>query len=308
MVARLKRIRMASWVGIFGNIILALLKITLGLISGSLAVVGDGLDSTTDIFSFLITLFATRIMAKEPDQKHPYGHHRAEALATLLIAFIILFAGLQLLIFSLTKIFRPGATEVPTLPAIIATLISIGVKLLLALYQFKIGKSTDSSMLIANGRNMLSDVLLSSGVLLGTALTIMLKIPLLDQILAVLISFWIMRTAIHLFLSTNTELMDGLEDTSIYEAIFAAVDEVDQVYNPHRTRVRKLANLYLIDLDIEVDGNLTVAEGHQLAIEVEQALRRSIENLYDIAVHVEPLGNIESGEKYGLSSQELLNG
>ena len=101
--------------------------------------------------------------------------------------------------------------------------------------------------------------------------------------------------------------MDGLEDTSIYEAIFAAVDEVDQVYN-HIGRGCGNLPICMIDLDIEVDGNLTVAEGHQLAIEVEQALRRSIENLYDIAVHVEPLGNIESGEKYGLSSQELLNG
>jgi len=306
--SRLKLIKIASWVGMIGNTILALAKITIGLISGSLAVIGDGLDSITDLFSFLIIFFAIRIIAKAPDQNHPYGHHRAESLATLLISFIIFFAGLQLLIFSLTKILRPGPTEVPTLPAIIVSLISVGGKLLLALYQFKIGKSTESSMLIANGRNMLGDVLLSSGVLLGTSLSIILGIPLLDPILAMLISFWIIRTALHLYLSTNMELMDGIEDTSIYEAIFAAVDEVDQVYNPHRTRVRKLANLYLIDLDIEVDGNLTVAQGHQLAVEVEQALRRSIKNLYDIAVHVEPLGNIESGEKYGLSSQEFLNG
>ena len=138
-------------------------------------------------------------MAKEPDQKHPYGHHRAESLATLLIAFIIFFAGLQLLFFSLTKILRPGATAVPSSPAIIATLISIGVKLLLALYQFKIGKSTECSMLIANGRNMLGDVFLSAGVLLGTALSIILNIPLLDQILAVLISFWIIHCSATLF-------------------------------------------------------------------------------------------------------------
>ena len=104
------------------------------------------------------------------------------SLATLLIVFIILFAGLQLLIF-LTKIFRPGATEVPTLPADTATLISIGVKLLLALYQFKISKAR---IVQCHQRfNMLSDVLLSG--VLRTALTIMLNS--VDQIPAVLISF-----------------------------------------------------------------------------------------------------------------------
>jgi divalent metal cation (Fe/Co/Zn/Cd) transporter len=88
--------------------------------------------------------------------------------------------------------------------------------------------------------------------------------------------------------------------------VFAAVQEVKDVFNPHRTRIRKLANLYLIDIDIEVDGRLTVAEGHQLAVEVENMLRQRIDNLYDVAVHVEPLGNIETEEKYGLSPQEIF--
>lgn len=307
MEPRLMPIKIASWVGIIGNTVLALTKIALGLISGSLAVIGDGIDSATDIFSFLIILFATRIMAKGPDQNHPYGHHRAESLATLLIAFIIFSAGIQLLLIAITQIFAPGETEVPSLLAVIATLFSIGGKLLLTLYQFKIGKSTDSSMLMANGQNMLGDLFISLGVLIGTLLTIILEIPLIDRVIALLIGFWIIRTAIHIFLEANTELMEGIEDTSIYEAVFAAVKGVDQVCNPHRTRVRKLSNLYLIDIDIEVDGNLTVAEGHHLAVEVERVLRQSIENLYDIAVHVEPIGNIEIGEKYGLSSKEFLH-
>ncbi len=305
MNQRLKQIQVASWVGIIGNSILALLKVSLGLISGSLAVVGDGIDSATDILSFLIIFFATRIMSKAPDKKHPYGHLRAETLATLIIAFIILFAGIQLMFTSIIKLASANRTEIPSLLAIIVTFFSVFGKLFLSIYQFKIAKKTKSSMLNANGRNMLSDIFISLGVLVGLLFTITLKMPLIDPMVAILISIWIVRTAIHIFLEANTELMEGIEDTSIYEEVFTAVKKVKNVSNPHRTRVRKLSNLYLIDIDIEVDGELTVAEGHQLAVKVEKALRQSIDNLYDVAVHVEPVGNIEIGEKYGLSSKEF---
>jgi cation diffusion facilitator family transporter len=306
MSQRIRQIKIASWVGIIGNLILAISKIILGLISSSLAVVGDGIDSTTDVLSFLIIFFAAKIMSKAPDKNHPYGHYRAETLATLIISFIILFAGLQLFTSSLKTILNGSRAEIPSSLAVIAAFISVLGKLTLAVYQFKIGKKTDSSMLIANSRNMFGDIFVSLGVLIGVFFTIKFNTPIIDPIIAILISFWIIRTAIHIFLEANTELMEGIEDTSIYKQIFDAVKKVKGVSNPHRTRVRKLSNLYLIDLDIEVDGKLTVTEGHRLAIKVESILRMSIDNLYDIAVHVEPLGNVESGEKYGISDQEFF--
>ena len=120
--------------------------------------------------------------------------------------------------------------------------ISILGKLLLALYQFKTGRKTESAMLIANGRNMLADLYVSLGVLLGTFATITLQIPLIDHLVAMLIAVWIIWTAVRIFLDANTELMDGVKDTSIYQAVFDAVDQVENVANPHRTRIRKLSN------------------------------------------------------------------
>ena len=306
MNQRIRQIKIASWVGIIGNLILALTKIILGLISGSLAVVGDGIDSTTDVLSFLIVFFAAKIMTKSPDKNHPYGHYRAETLATLIIAFIILFAGLQLFTSSLKTIIIGKGTELPSSLALIAAFISIFGKIALTVYQYRIGKTANSSMLIANSRNMSGDIFVSLGVLVGIFFSIMFNTPIIDSIIAILISFWIIRTAIHIFLEANTELMEGIEDTSIYEQVFDAIKEVKGVSNPHRTRIRKLSNLYLIDLDIEVDGRLTVTEGHRLAAQVEKVLRKSIDNLYDVAVHVEPLGNVETEEKYGLSDQEFI--
>jgi cation diffusion facilitator family transporter len=303
---RIQQIKIASRIGIIGNSVLALIKGIMGYLAGSLAVVGDGLDSATDVMSFIIIFFALKIMAKAPDKQHPYGHHRAEALATLVIAFIILFAGIQLFFIALGKVLRGAPNTIPSALAVWASFCSILGKLLLALYQFHVGRKTKSSMLIASGRNMLADLYVSLGVLIGAFSTITLQIPLIDPLVAILISCWIMRTAVHIFLEANTELMEGVKDVSIYRQVFAAVQEVKDVFNPHRTRIRKLANLYLIDIDIEVDGRLTVAEGHQLAVEVENMLRQRIDNLYDVAVHVEPLGNIETEEKYGLSPQEIF--
>ncbi len=305
MDQRLKTINIASWIGIAGNFILAILKIILGLISHSLAVVGDGIDSTTDVLSFLVILFATRIIAKKPDQTHPYGHHRAEPLATVIIAFIIFFVGAQLFISTISTLINKANIEIPAPLAIYATLFSIIGKLGLAFYQYRIGKRTSSSMLTANAQNMLGDIFISLGVLIGLAFTFWFDLPIIDSLIALVVSIWIMRTAVTIFIETNTELMEGISDTSIYVTIFESVAKVEGATNPHRTRIRKLANLYVIDMDIEVSDRLTVAEGHQIAVKVEEKLRKAIDNLYDVTVHVEPMGNVETKEKYGLSGKEF---
>ena len=99
--------------------------------------------------------------------------------------------------------------------------------------------------------------------------------------------------------------MDGVDDKSVYEQIFAAVDKTEGAINPHRTRVRKIASLYVIDLDVEVDGSITVTAAHEIAMSLETEIRTSVENVYDIMVHVEPKGNIEHTEKFGVSGDTL---
>ncbi|HPT75424.1 MAG: cation transporter [Epulopiscium sp.] len=305
MDKREKKISRASWVGIIGNGILAVLKVFFGLISGSMALVGDGIDSFTDIVTGFIILFAAKIMSKPPDREHPYGHQRAETIATVLLAFIIFFAGAQLLINTVPAIFSKEETDLPSAIAIYIALISILGKLFLAFYQYKIGKLTQSSMLIANSKNMKNDILISVGVLFGLLFTFLLKLPVFDFITAIIIALWIIKEAYEIVIESNMELMDGVEDTSIYQEVFDAIDQIEGVYNPHRTRIRKMSNLYIIDTDIEVDQNLTVLEAHKIAMKVEKIIKEKIQDVYDVIVHVEPLGNIEHNESYGLSQKML---
>ena len=98
--------------------------------------------------------------------------------------------------------------------------------------------------------------------------------------------------------------MEGLTDTGIYLELFKVVSSVEKAYNPHRARIRKIGSYLIVDLDIEVPGEISVYEGHEVAKEVEQIIKKRIDNVYDVLIHVEPKGNIEE-ERYGVSSTKL---
>ena len=307
MKTRGSKIKTASWVGIYGNAILSIAKISVGIIAGSLAVVADGIDSAIDILTSIITLIAAYFITKPPDIKHPYGYQRADTIATKALSFIIFFAGAQLAISTVMNLIEGEIREIPSVIAIYVTLVSIVGKLLLAVYQFKMGKITESQMLIANGKNMQNDIIISISVLLGLAFTFIFKLPVLDTITALVVSIWIMYVAFKIFMQTNIELMDGIENTSIYKDVFKAVEQVKNVHNPHKVRIRKLSNNYIIELDIEIDGSKNLNEAHKIGHEVEKNIRKNIKNVYEVLIHTEPRGNIDKDEKFGISNKNIDN-
>ncbi|HOO33031.1 MAG TPA: cation diffusion facilitator family transporter [Thermotogota bacterium] len=300
---RIQNIKRASWIGVIGNTILAVLKIFTGAVTGSFAVIGDGIDSTTDILTSFLTLWVTKIIDKPPDEEHPYGHGRAETIATGILAFIIFYAGIQLIITSIQRIFSGEVSQIPSAPAIYVTIFSIIVKIFLAWYKYSTGKREKSSMLIADAKNMRNDVFLSSSVLIGLIFTYVFNLPILDKIVALFLGVWIIKVAIEIFYEENHELMEGVEDTSVYNQIFHAVGIVEGAYNPHKARIRKIGAYLIIDLDIEVDGQMTVTASHEIARQVEKSIKEHVEHVYDVLIHVEPLGNVEEDEKYGVCSK-----
>jgi cation diffusion facilitator family transporter len=305
MTDRLRGIRRASLIGLWGNAILASSKIVVGFLAGSLAVVGDGIDSSTDVIISLMTLMVSRYMAKPSDKEHPFGHGRAETIATSVLAFIVFFAGAQLLIRTLENFADAAVREIPHPAALYVTVFSIAGKLLLAWSQHRFGKKYKSDMLIANSKNMQGDVLISSAILAGLFFTVILDMPVLDPVTAFLVSLWILKSGLDIFRTVNMELMDGNTDRDLYRAIFEAVREVRGAGNPHRARIRKIASLYDIDLDIEVKPQMRVDQAHGIAVQVEKAIREKIDNVFDVMVHIEPEGNTEENESYGLSETEI---
>ena len=162
-------------------------------------------------------------------------------------------------------------------------------------------------MLIANAKNMRNDILLSLSVLASLIFTMVLKEPLIDRIIALLISLFIMYTGFKIFMKSNIDLMDGIDNTEVYDKLFQSVHSVEGAHNPHRVRARKIGHYYMINLDIEVDPDLPVKKAHDIAKNVENSIKSNLRNIYDVMVHVEPLGNLEEDEKYGITETEIHN-
>jgi cation diffusion facilitator family transporter len=307
MESREKLIVRASWVSIGGNALLSVLKIVIGFIAGSLAVVGDGIDSASDIVASVITLFAAYVVSRPPNLKFAYGYERADTIASKLLAFIIFFAGAQLAISTVHRLTEGVERELPSILAIYVTVLSIIGKSMLAWYQRRNGKKTGSLMLLANARNMMNDIIISLAVLIGLFFTFILKMPVFDTITAMLVSVWIMYAAYKIFRESSLELMDGVEDAGVYDRVFSAIAKVKGASNPHRTRIRKIGHRYMVAVDIEVDGEITVRNAHQLAHEVEQKIREELNDVYDVMVHTEPVGDDPTSEKFGVSEENLRN-
>ena len=247
-------VRTAALIALCGNLVLAVAKIVTGLATGSLAVLGDGIDSSTDVLIAVMTLAVGFIINQPSDKEHPFGHRRAETIATVVLAFVIMFAGTQLFTSALGQLRAGTSREAPSPIALAVTAFSIFGKLLLALSQYRLGKKSGSAMILANAKNMTNDIIISASVFVGLGSSILFKLPFLDALTALLVSLWVMKSAVGIFNEQNMELMDGNADDALYRSLFDAVKSVPGAGNPHRARIRKMASTWDIDLDIEVDG------------------------------------------------------
>lgn len=283
-----KYIKLAGFIALFGNLILAATKISLGIYSSSLAVIGDGIDSSTDVLIALITILISKIISKPSDKTHPWGHERAETVATMILSFIIFTAGAELCISSAKKIFTKSFSQELSFWALTAVIISILGKILLYISQVLIGKKSKSQIIKANAQNMKNDIIMSCGILLGLSLSLIFKLPILDPIIAFLVGIWVIKNAIKIFIEQNTELMDGNKDLELYNKLFKAVSTVPKVSNPHGARIRKIASHFDIDLDIEVDPFISIFEAHELSEQVEEAIRKEIPESLTVMIHIEP--------------------
>ncbi len=294
-----------SWISTIGNAVLAGSKVAVGLIAGSVAVLSDGVDSSIDVVISLVMLTAAFIVRRPPSRKYPFGFDKAEGVATLALSFVVFFAGIQMLISTIGALVEGTPREMPTMLAIWVTVFSIAGKLALAWYQFRVGKRCGSELIIANAKNMRNDVLISVGVLAGLFFTFVLKMPILDTITGCVIALFILKNGVEIFRGSAVELMDGVRDEEVYRKVFDAVATVPEARNPHHLRLRQIGGAYMIDLDIEIEGDVPVSAAHEVAHRVETAIRAVVDNIYDIEVHVEPLGAHHDGEPFGVDPEML---
>ncbi|MDR1693443.1 MAG: cation diffusion facilitator family transporter [Oscillospiraceae bacterium] len=297
-------IRTAAVIALAGNAVLAGLKIAAGAVSGSGALVSDGIDSGADALISLMTLAVVRVIEKPADAGHPWGHGRAETVMTAFLSFLLFFTGGQLIVNAASTLLAGETSEPPGFLAVLTALVSIAGKVLLAASQYALGKRANSGMLRANAKNMASDAVVSGGVLIGLAIANLTGSSVADTALSGLIGAWIIKTAVGIFLEANLELMDGNRDTGPYHVIVDAVNAVEGAGNPHRARMRRVAGFWDIDFDIDVDPAVTVADAHRIANRVEDEIKLRLANVFDIMIHVEPQGD-DTDERFGLDEEMM---
>lgn len=299
-----KSLKRITTLAVFTNAILAGLKILTGLIFNSMSILADGIDSSTDILTSTIVYFATRLSSKPPDKLHPYGHHKIENIAAKIISFIMFYAGISLSIESIKRLINGEYFTIIGFVPLIITLISIAGKLTLFLIEYRAGKKYNRQSIIAEALNMRNDIMLSSIVFIGIFLN-KIGLPWMDPLVGLIISIFIIKVSFEIFSENFYSLMDGIHpgEEWLYDVVFESCKQCEGVHNPHKVRIRKIGNKYDIDMDIEVDPNLTVKKAHEITNCLKSKISHSLdEKLFDLVIHVEPISNVES-EPYGLSEK-----
>jgi len=274
-------------IGVLVNIGLATAQFLVGIIGHSQALVADGVHTLSDLISDVIVFLAIRQGSKEADREHPYGHSRFETVATVAVGVLLGVAAVGIVMRAIERLLEPGEIIVPTLSALIAAAVAVGAKE--ALYRFTIivADRFDSSLLRANAWHHRSDALSSVIVLVGIGGSIA-GIPALDSVAAIIVAMMIGRIGWRLGWEATQELVDtGLDEHQISE-LKSAVMEVEGVEGLHMMRTRRMGGRALVDLHIEVDGEVSISEGHHISEKVRCFLLDNFEELTDVMVHIDP--------------------
>jgi cation diffusion facilitator family transporter len=275
-------------VGIFVNLGLALTKCSAGLLGRSFALVADGLESLTDVFSGLVVYFGLKIAVKPPDANHPYGHGKAEPVAAVVASLALAAAALTIIYEGIREITAPHGAPAPYTLVVLAGVLII--KELLFRYVASVGDSIGSTAVKSDAWHYRSDALTSAFAFVGISIAL-LGGPgweAADGWAAVGAALVILYNAWRQLRRAILELSDIAPHPQIEAQIRAIAGKVPGVLGLHKCFVRKMGFSFYIDLHIVVDGELTVREGHLLSHKVEDEILGAVPQVAAVLVHVEP--------------------
>ncbi len=279
-----------SYINILMNAALAVMKLTVGMLSGSEALVSDGVHSVTDVCSSIVVLIGIKLSSRRSDRQHPYGHERMECVAAVLLAGLVGATGIGIGISGVRAALSIG-TQDPTPPGVVALVVavlSILIKEIMFRYTRRAAIRTNSGALLADAWHLRSDALSSLGGLLGV-LGANLGVAILDPIAAVVISLLIIKAAVEIFVDAMRKMTDRSCDESLQESIADCVRKHTQVKNILELKTRLFGSRVLAEVTVEVDGALSCREAFDVARSVEETVRQEFEEIKDCAVHIYPL-------------------
>ncbi len=279
--------RTALWSSLC-NVVLAVTKIIAGVFGNSYALIADGIESTLDIISSIIVWGGLKIALMPPDKNHPYGHGKAESLAGVIVSVILILVGLGIFYQSIVNLLDPDGF-IPknfTLYVLVAIIL---IKEIMFRYTYKIGVKIDSTSMKAEAWHHRSDAITSFCALIGVFIAIWFEYSQADDYATIVASLFILFNGAKILYTSLNEVMDMAPSEEIQEKITDLVMQHKQIKKVRGFRIRKSGLKYLLDIDIQVDPQISVKEGHDIAHNIENVLLDYKKlNIIDAIIHVEP--------------------
>lgn len=277
----------STWVSVVVNIGLTISQVFAGIISGSQGLIADGIHSLTDLVADFVVLFANHHSSKEADDDHHYGHQRYETAASLFLGISLLAVGVGMLWSAGNKIIQPSLSNQIQVLALYVAVGSLITKEVLFRYMLSVAKRVRSSMLVANAWHARSDAASSLVVAIGIVGSL-LGFPVLDSVGALVVGLMIAKTGWSFSWDALHDLMDRSVSEEEHKRIEDIISSTQGVKGFHALRTRKMGDMILVDVHIDVDHAATVKEGHDIALAARNQIMKELPVL-NVMTHIDPV-------------------
>ena len=284
-----QNIKKVTIVGMIVNVALSIMKLIIGFIGNSQALIADGIHSFSDLTTDFSIIFGVKFWLQPADREHPYGHHKIELLVTMVIALVLMIIGFSILFKAIFSLNSRNIQNAPEFITFFIALISIISKEVLYRYTIKQSEKLKSTALKANAWHHRSDAISSVPVAVAIIVSsIFPKLIFIDYIGAIIVSVFIIYPSFKMIKDAVSNLLDESVDKKTFDEISNIAQSIPNVINAHDIRTRKIGEAIFVDMHILVDKNITVKEGHDIAKEVKRTLLKQNLNILDVLIHIEP--------------------
>jgi cation diffusion facilitator family transporter len=276
----------SSLLSIGSNLVLALCKCVAGYVGHSFALVADGIESLSDVFSSSAVYLGLRFAIKPPDKTHPYGHGKAEPIAAVVVGLAMALAGIAIAVESISQIRTPH--PLPRVYTLWVLLVVVAVKILLSRFVSSVAHNLHSTAVEGDAWHHLSDAITSAFAFVGISIAVLTKNPYADDWAALCAAPVILWNAWRQLRTPMAELLDTAPPPDVERQVRAAAASVDGVMGLEKCFVRKVGFQYYVDLHVVVKGDLTVRSGHTISHRVENRVLEKVDRVASVLVHIEP--------------------
>ncbi|HBG1613416.1 cation diffusion facilitator family transporter [Clostridioides difficile] len=280
-----KKVKQVLWIILFANFAVALLKIIIGNQIKSYSMTADGFHSLSDGASNIVGLIGIFFASKPKDKNHPYGHKKFEIITSLFISGMLFVIAIKIILSAVLRIANPVVPAI-TIESLIALIITLFINIFVCMYEYRIGTKLNSYVLISDSLHTRSDIFVSLGVLV-TLVGVKLGFPvIIESIVPIIISAFIIYSAYGIFRPSIGILVDrvAVDEDYIKEIVF----EFNEVRDVHNIRSRGSKSSIYIDMHVMVDSFISVEQSHDLTHKIEKQIQEEINENAQVIVHIEP--------------------